>query len=195
MNLVVGLGNPGSRYAFTRHNAGWHVIDVLCGRFPASRRTRSSEGILCGPCRVNGSDIFILKPLTFMNLSGIAVRSAVSKLGLGLEDILVIYDDVALPFGKIRFRARGSAAGHKGMLSIIGHLGSAEFSRIRIGIGGKAPEDDLSDYVTNPFTAEELEALPSICENAVDSVLLWVTQGPEVAMRETNAPPAEKRGR
>lgn len=123
-----------------------------------------------------------------MNLSGIAVKSAVSRLGADLSEIIVVYDDVALPFGRIRMRPGGSAGGHKGMLSIIGLLGSGEFSRLRIGIGGEDLVKDLAGYVTEPFSPREREMLPEICERAADSILLWLSGGVESAMRETNAP-------
>lgn len=195
MNLVIGLGNPGARYAWTRHNAGWHVLDSLRSRLAASEKSRSPEGILWGPCFASDKRIFLLKPMTFMNLSGIAVKSVVSMLGVDLSNILVVYDDIALPFGRMRIRPGGSAGGHKGMLSIIGHLGSGEFSRLRIGIGGEDPVEDLADYVTEPFSLREREALPGVCEKAVDSVLLWLSSGAEDAMRETNAPPRTEWGR
>jgi PTH1 family peptidyl-tRNA hydrolase len=127
-----------------------------------------------------------------MNLSGVAVRQAVSGLGIDLADILVIYDDIALPFGRMRIRPKGSAGGHKGMLSIIGLLGSAEFARLRIGIGGAVKEGDLSDFVTDPFNRDEREALPGILERASDAVLLWLSCGTGDAMRITNAAPEKE---
>ncbi|MDO9509438.1 MAG: aminoacyl-tRNA hydrolase [Thermovirgaceae bacterium] len=191
---MVGLGNPGARYAWTRHNAGWHVIDRLCERLAAPEKKRSPDGIVWGPCFASEKRFFLLKPMTFMNLSGIAVKSVTSMLGLDLADILVVYDDVALPFGKIRLRPGGSAGGHKGMLSVIGHLGSGEFARLRIGIGGEYPVEDLSDYVTEPFSPREREALQGVCERAVDAVLLWLLRGTEDSMRDTNAPPGKEPG-
>ena len=193
MNLVVGLGNPGARYAWTRHNAGWHVLDSLRIRLAAPEKSRSPEGILWGPCFASGKRVFLLKPMTFMNLSGIAVKSVVTRLGIDIPDILVVYDDVALPFGRIRIRPGGSAGGHKGMISIIGLLGTGEFSRLRIGIGGEDQVADLADYVTEPFSPVEKAALPDICERAADSVLLWLSGGTEAAMRETNSPPGKER--
>ncbi len=186
---MVGLGNPGARYSKTRHNAGWLVIDRLRERLAAPEKKRSPEGIIWGPCFVSDKKFFLLKPMTFMNLSGIAVKSVASVMGLSSADILVVYDDIALPFGRIRLRPGGSAGGHKGMLSIIGHLGSGEFARLRIGIGGEDPAGDLSDYVTEPFSPREKDALPEVCERAADAVLLWLSRGAEGAMRETNAPP------
>lgn len=192
---MIGLGNPGSRYAWTRHNAGWHVLDRLRSRLAAPEKSRSPEGILWGPCFAFDKRVFLLKPMMFMNLSGIAVRNIVTWLSVDLSDILVVYDDVALPFGRIRIRPGGSAGGHKGMLSIIALLGSGEFPRLRIGIGGEGPVEDLADYVTEPFSHREREELPEICERAADSVLLWLSSGVEDAMRETNAPPRNERGR
>jgi PTH1 family peptidyl-tRNA hydrolase len=147
-----------------------------------------------GPCQVNGEKVFLLKPMTYMNLSGIAVKGAVLGLGINLDEIMIVYDDIALPFGRIRFRTGGSAGGHRGMVSVIGHLGSAEIARIRIGIGGSDPDRELADYVTDPFSREELSLLPSICDRAADSVLLWISRGPDEAMRVTNAPPDRSRG-
>lgn len=194
MNLVVGLGNPGARYAWTRHNAGWHVLDSLRARLVAPEKTRSPEGILWGPCFASDKRVFLLKPMTFMNLSGISVKGVVSRLGMEMSDILVVYDDIALPFGRIRIRPGGSAGGHKGMLSIIDHLGSGEFPRLRIGIGSEDAVGDLADYVTTPFSTREREALPEICIRSVDSILLWLSRGVEYAMRETNAPQQTQRG-
>ncbi len=193
MILVAGLGNPGSRYAWTRHNAGWHVIDLLRERLSAPRWSSTRESEIWGPCKVDDHKVFLLKPMTYMNLSGVAVKRSVRSLGIDLEDIIVVYDDIALPFGRIRFRPGGSAGGHRGMISVIGHMGSAEIARIRIGIGGSDPDRELIDYVTDPFTREELSLLPSICDRASDSVLLWISRGPEETMRVTNAPPDHPR--
>ncbi len=189
MKLVVGLGNPGVRYAWTRHNAGWHVLDLLRERLSSRERSRSLESILWGPSSVSGEQVFLLKPMTYMNLSGVAVKRAFHSLDLGLDDILVIYDDIALPLGRIRLRAKGSAGGHKGMISIIAHLGSLEFPRLRIGIEGEDPRRDLSDYVTGPFSPSEMAALPGICERGADVVLLWISRGIEEAMRQANSSP------
>ncbi len=172
MKLVVGLGNPGVRYAWTRHNAGWHVLDLLRSRL-SSRERSVLESILWGPSSVSGEQVFLLKPMTYMNLSGVAVKRAFRSLDLGLDDILVIYDDIALPFGRIRLRAQGSAGGHKGMISIIAHLGSLEFPRLRIGIEGEDPRRDLSDYVTGSFLL--LKWPP--CQEYVKGVRMWCSSG------------------
>lgn len=129
-----------------------------------------------------------MKPMTYMNLSGNAVRKVFWSLDLGLEDLLVVYDDVALPFGRIRLRGRGSAGGHKGMVSVIANLGSIDFPRLRIGIGSPGVQRELVDFVTDPFSQEELTELPSICEKAGSAVMTWISRGLDEAMREANQP-------
>lgn len=188
MKLVVGLGNPGVRYAWTRHNVGWHVIDILRQRIGAGKHSMSMDSQLWGPRFVDGEKVLLMKPMTYMNLSGNAVRKAFRSLGLGLEDLLVVYDDVALPFGRIRLRAKGSAGGHKGMVSVIANLGSLDFPRLRIGIGSPGLQRDLVDFVTDPFSKEELTELPAICEKAANAVLTWISSGLDEAMREANQP-------
>ena len=177
MKLVVGLGNPGARYAWTRHNAGWHVLDLLRQRLGAPKSSLTLDSQAWGPIPVDGQRVLLLKPLTYMNLSGSAVIKAFRFFHIGLEDLLVVYDDAALPFGRIRLRARGSAGGHKGMISIIAHLGSLDFPRLRIGIDSSGPNKDLAEYVTDVFSPEELAELPAVVERAADVALIWITRG------------------
>ena len=188
MKLVVGLGNPGVRYAWTRHNAGWHVLDLLRQRIGAGKHSLSMDSQVWGPRLVDGEQVLLMKPMTYMNLSGNAVRKVFWSLDLGLEDLLVVYDDVALPFGRIRLRGRGSAGGHKGMVSVIANLGSIDFPRLRIGIGSPGVQRELVDFVTDPFSQEELTELPSICEKAGSAVRTWISRGLDEAMREANQP-------
>lgn len=194
MKLVVGLGNPGVRYAWTRHNAGWHVLDLLRQRLGAPKSSLSLDSHAWGPIPVDGERVLLLKPMTYMNLSGSAVMKAFRFFDIGLEDLLVIYDDAALPFGRIRLRARGSAGGHKGMVSIIAHLGSLDFPRLRIGIDSSGPQKDLAEYVTEVFSPEELAELPAVVERAADVALVWITRGTDEAMREANSPPPDTSG-
>src|SRR3954447_18398223 len=135
MKIVVGLGNPGDQYAKTRHNIGWMVLDRLADRagWTGKGRTRDASAIATG--RFRGLDLTIVKPLTFMNDSGVAVRKVLAREHAPLGDMLVVTDDFALPFGKLRFREGGSAGGHNGLRSIIGELGNEKFSRLRVGIG------------------------------------------------------------
>lgn len=168
------------------------MLDLIRERLGARERSRSLESVLWGPVTVSGEKVFLLKPMTYMNLSGVAVKRVFNSLDLDLDDMIVIYDDIALPFGRIRLRARGSAGGHKGMISIIGHLGSLEFPRLRIGIDGEEQRRNLSDYVTEPFSPSEMIALPSVCGRGGDVVLLWIARGIEEAMREANSPRERK---
>jgi PTH1 family peptidyl-tRNA hydrolase len=141
-----------------------------------------------GPVPVDGERVLLMKPMTYMNLSGSAVMKAFRHFDLDPENLLVIYDDAALPFGRIRLRARGSAGGHKGMVSIIAQLGSLDFPRLRIGIGSAGPEKDLAEYVTEVFSPEELADLPSVVDRSADVALAWITRGIDEAMREANSP-------
>lgn len=187
MKLVVGLGNPGVRYAWTRHNTGWHVLDLLRRRLGAPKHALSMDSQAWGPIPVDGERVLLMKPMTYMNLSGSAVVKTFRYFDLDLENLLVIYDDAALPFGRIRLRARGSAGGHKGMISIIAQLGSLDFPRLRIGIGSSGPEKDLAEYVTEVFSPEELADLPTVVDRSADVVLSWITRGIDEAMREANS--------
>jgi PTH1 family peptidyl-tRNA hydrolase len=179
MKLIVGLGNPGQRYERTRHNLGFLVID----RLAAQHRVALAEGIcrsvvgegFCGENR-----IVLAKPQTFMNLSGEAVECLARECSA--QDVIVICDDLDLPFGRIRIRARGGAGGHRGVLSIIERLGGAPFYRVRVGIGRPQPEVDPVEYVLQPFSAEESEQLQSIVERAAESVISLLRDGPARAM-------------
>lgn len=180
MKLIAGLGNPGAEYAFTRHNMGWLCVDhiVLNKNCGASQNKFHSEFWKSG-------DVIFIKPLTFMNLSGVAVSEAVNFYKIELENILIIYDDMALPFGKLRLRARGSAGGHNGLTSILGALGSIEVPRLRIGIG-HAP-GSMINYVLGHLSGEERENLPDIEDKVEQAVNLWLDKDIQKAMTFINA--------
>ncbi|TAM56651.1 MAG: aminoacyl-tRNA hydrolase [Chloroflexota bacterium] len=183
MKIVVGLGNPGSRYAGTRHNVGWMVVDRLADRAGWSGgRERDAAKVVWG--RYGGLDLTLVKPLTFMNDSGVAVRKALARGRTPLEDLLVVCDDFALPFGRLRLREAGSAGGHNGLRSIIGELGGQKFARLRVGIG--APEPAAIDHVLSRFTADEQAALPQVVEAAADAVEVWAREGPARAANRWN---------
>ncbi|MCL1883625.1 MAG: aminoacyl-tRNA hydrolase [Defluviitaleaceae bacterium] len=155
MKIIVGLGNPGDSYKGTRHNVGFEAIDKLCYDFnitlKANRRFRAN----IGEGRIENTSLMFVKPSTYMNLSGESVKLAVDYYKLPPSEVIVIYDDVSLPVGDVRVRERGGANGQKGMLNIIDHLNTDEFTRIRIGIGSKPPSWTLSDYVLSRFLREE----------------------------------------
>ena len=183
MKVVVGLGNPGGQYATTRHNIGWMVLDRLAERAGWSGgRERDASRIVWG--RFRGLDLTLAKPLTFMNDSGLAVRKLLARERAPLGDLLVVYDDFALPFGKLRFRENGGPGGHNGMRSIVGELGTETFSRLRVGIG--APERGFVDHVLAPFQPDEKERLDSLLDAAADAVEEWARHGTNKAANRFN---------
>ncbi|HHW98520.1 MAG TPA: aminoacyl-tRNA hydrolase [Firmicutes bacterium] len=184
MKLIVGLGNPGLRYKDTRHNAGFRVISQLAKRHQI--KVNGSMGpAIYGQGQIAGQQVILLQPTTYMNRSGAAVSYAVRQKQLALADILIVYDDLDLPLGKIRLRAAGSAGGHKGIGSIIDTLGSQEINRLRIGIG-RPDAKEIVDYVLEPFAKDELPILEEAVERACDAIVLWVEEGLELAASRFN---------
>ena len=189
--LIVGLGNPGIKYAFTRHNAGFLVIDELASRSKA--RLREVRGQSCiARTFVAGREVILAKPLTFMNRSGIAVAALLRLFSLGRENLLVVYDDLDLPSGRIRLRASGGSGGHKGMASIIALLQSEEIARLRLGIGRPdSSEESIGgseiDYVLSPFSPAEEKIVLEAVLRAADAVEVFLTRGLEEAMNRYNA--------
>ena len=181
MKLIVGLGNPGKEYEGTRHNLGFLVIDRLAQRNNVALSEQLCESWVGEWC-CGGEKILLAKPQTFMNRSGAAVECLMREYQRSVEDLVVIYDDLDLPFGRSRIRPRGSAGGHRGMLSILEQLAGAPFYRVRVGIGRPPEGIAPTDYVLEPFNAEELEALKGIVDRAAESVLSLVTDGPAQAM-------------
>lgn len=183
MKLIVGLGNPGRRYERTRHNAGFRALDRLADeerlRWRRAWRAAAQWAEWPGVGR-------LVKPQTYMNRSGAAVDFFLKKCGITPRDLIVVYDDLDLERGRIRVRARGSAGGHNGMRSVIGALGSDDFARVRIGIRGPEPVDDVVAYVLSPFTGEEQRAMEVAIERAVRAVRCMVTDGTEKAMNDFN---------
>ncbi len=184
MKVVVGLGNPGSQYAGTRHNVGWLVMDRLAERagWDGRGRQRDSSNVVGG--RYRGLDLTLVKPLTYMNESGLAVRKVLAREHAPLSDILVIADDFALPFGKLRFREGGSHGGHNGLRSIIDELQTEKFSRLRVGIG--APDQGFIDHVLAPFQPDERQRLDRLLEAAADAVEEWARHGTSKAANRFN---------
>ncbi|MFQ5585721.1 MAG: aminoacyl-tRNA hydrolase [Thermodesulfobacteriota bacterium] len=184
MRLIVGLGNPGDRYASTRHNIGFMVVDriALTYDIPVDRKGFQS---LHGKGILGASRLILMKPQTFMNRSGEAVREVAAYFRISPCDILVIYDDVDLPFGRLRIRAGGGSGGHRGMRSIISTLGTDQFPRVRIGIG--RPEgDDVSGYVLSTFTGDEREVLDKVVGRVADAVEIICVRGIGEAMDRFN---------
>ena len=183
--LVVFLGNPGPKYAGTRHNAGFLTADAAEKRYRVSIN-RSRFKALTATCEIGGEKVLFLKPQTFMNLSGDAVQQAVSFYKLPADHVLVISDEMALPVGKIRIKPKGSAGGHNGLKSIISVLGTESFPRIRLGVGEAPPDFDVKDWVLSTFRNGDAEAISSAAEKAAQAIETYITLGPEKAMNQFN---------
>lgn len=184
MKVVVGLGNPGSQYAGTRHNVGWLVMDRLAERagWDGRARQRDSSNVVGG--RYRGLDLTLVKPLTYMNDSGLAVRKVLAREHAPLQDILVVADDFALPFGRLRFREAGSHGGHNGLRSIIDELGTEKFARLRVGIGD--PVRNARDHVLSRFEPDETQRLDELLDAAADAVEGWARDGTSKAANRFN---------
>lgn len=183
MKLIVGLGNPGRRYAHTRHNVGFDVIDMLAKQNHIRVLRRASHAVI-GQGTIAGEEVILAKPQTFMNLSGSSVADIARKLHIKPEDIIVIYDEAALPVGKIRIRPGGSAGGHNGMKSIIHHLRTQEFPRIRIGIG--AMRGNNVDYVLSRFSRADAAVVRDAMIDAANALEAIFRDGIEPAMNKYN---------
>ena len=184
MKIVVGLGNPGPEYRNTRHNIGFRVLEQLAARHRVERQESKYDSIIA-EIRIKGERILLVKPLTYMNLSGRSVQPLVHWHKLDLADLMVIYDDMDLPVGSLRIRANGGSGGHKGMKSIIGRLNTEEFSRVRIGIG-RPDQHDPTDWVLGRFSGTEKELIESTVNKAADAVETWITKGLSEAMNAYN---------
>ncbi|MBN1341179.1 MAG: aminoacyl-tRNA hydrolase [Phycisphaerae bacterium] len=191
MKLVVGLGNPGRRYAKTRHNLGYQVVDVLAERWRADVTQQKFNGLL-GRARCDEHEVVLLKPTTFMNRSGESVLAVRQFFKLALEDLLVVMDDLDLPVGRVRVRGNGSAGGHKGLGDIIRRLGSDEITRVRIGIGSTSDRDTVN-YVLGRADEQEEALLAGGVSAAADAVTCWIRGGTERAMNEFNGLPTPAR--
>ena len=167
-HIVVGLGNPGAEYLHTRHNAGFLAIDYICNKYNA-RVNKSAHKALVGEATIGGKRVLLVKPQTYMNLSGESIKSALDFYKIKPENVIVIYDDISLDVGRLRVRRDGSAGGHNGIKSIIANIGTQIFPRIKVGVGQKPhPDYDLASWVLSEFKNDELKALegtfPTVCE-------------------------------
>jgi len=182
--LLVGLGNPGIRYARTRHNIGFMVLERLAGSMDLSFREKTDYRVCSGS--ISGHRVILMEPLTFMNRSGSAVRKVFSKYTVLPENIVVIHDDLDLESGKLKIRKKGSSGGHKGIESVIQYLGAQDFIRVRIGIG-RNPLIPTEDYVLSKFGKDEQPLIKEAVTRAVDAVSCIVTEGPDRAMNKFNS--------
>ena len=185
--LVVGLGNPGREYRETRHNIGFMVVDQVAAAH-GMRLMRVQNRALISIGKIAGEKVILAKPQTFMNISGTAVGGLVNFYKIPLSNLIVIHDDLDLPFGMMRLRPSGGSAGQKGVRSIIDRLGSEDFSRLRIGIGRPASAKHGADYVLRGFYTSEKEELPFILKRAAEAVEVFLSEGIDQAMNRFNGP-------
>ncbi len=182
--LVVGLGNPGERYRLTRHNLGFVAVERLAAELGAGRKS-----LECNALVARAGDLWLAWPQTYMNRSGYSVRCLVERHDIARERLLVVYDEIDLPLGRMRLRRQGSPAGHRGMESVIRSLASREIARLRIGVApadGSEPAGELSDYVLEPFCRDEREAAAAAAERAAEACVCWWREGAQEAMNRFN---------
>ena len=182
MKLIAGLGNPGEQYQSSRHNLGFLTLDYLAGRHDIPLKKQGFEALF-GKGIIGNERILLAKPQTYMNLSGIALERLVSYFKVDIKDLIVVHDDLDLPFETIRLKKGGGEGGHKGLMSIVQHVGSADFIRVRIGIGKPMRKAMVERYVLSPFAEEEQNAVPSILAVACDVVGEVILSGVETAMQ------------
>jgi PTH1 family peptidyl-tRNA hydrolase len=185
MRLIVGLGNPGPEYAWTPHNLGFLALDRLA-ELAGARVERPEAKSLLGRGRLAGHEVLLAKPQTFMNVSGLAVRDLLARFECDPAETIVLLDDVALPWGMIRVRERGTAGGHNGLKSIIGALGTMEFTRVRMGVQPEHPVDDLADYVLRPMRRAVMESAAEMLDAAAEAVQAILADGVGRAMTRFN---------
>lgn len=187
MFLIVGLGNPGRLYMHNRHNVGFHVVELLAKRHSLVFDRRKAKAQIARG-RIGDADVTLAKPQTFMNLAGASVAPLLSALRLTPTDLLVVYDDLDLPVGALRLRPGGSAGGHHGMESIIAHVGSREFARLRVGIGrpGDRSPDEVADYVLSNFSTSERRVMADVYARACEAIECILSEGLSAAMNKHN---------
>jgi peptidyl-tRNA hydrolase, PTH1 family len=186
VKLIVGLGNPGIEYQFTPHNLGFLTVDRLADRLKTTISNRHAKAVN-GRARIGDDDVLLAKPETYMNLSGMSVRELVEKYEVSpATDLIVVHDELDLPFGTVRIKLRGGSAGHNGLESIFGALGPEEFIRVRLGISPEHPVRDGASYVLAQFKKSQYEAVDLLLDTAADAVTAIVTDGAQAAMNRFN---------
>lgn len=183
MKVICGLGNPGRKYRLTRHNIGFVFLEYIQNQLDNSLKPGKGEYNFC-EIDIQNQPVILLQPLTYMNLSGVAVYQALEQFRLDSSDLLIVYDDFHLPFGEIRFRKKGSSGGHNGINSVIYHLQTEIFARLKIGIGNDF--EDSVDFVLSKFSRVELKSIEPIMKCAYEAVLMWLAEGIDRAMNQFN---------
>lgn len=185
MYIIAGLGNPGKEYEGTRHNVGFSVIDALGSKYNIDVDTAKHKGLI-GKGIIEGQRVILVKPLTFMNLSGECIREVLDYYKAGADDLIVVFDDISLEPGKLRLRAKGSAGGHNGIKSVIAHLGTDGFKRIKFGVGDKPKGWDLADWVLSRFPQDKTKDIEQGIERACDAAVCIMTEGIASGMNKYN---------
>ena len=186
MIIIAGLGNPTKEYEGTRHNVGFQVIDKIAEKYNIAVDAKKGRAYV-GKGIIEGQKVLLVKPQTYMNLSGESIRELVDYFKVDpKEELLVIYDDISLDVGQLRIRKKGSAGGHNGIKNIIAHLGTQEFPRIKVGVGDKPPRMDLADYVLSRFSKEDREKMEQAFKDAAEAVEVMITEGADAAMNQFN---------
>lgn len=185
MKLIAGLGNPGARYKGTRHNVGFEVVDALASRQRLAWESAKVEGLVAR-ARFGAEPALLLKPLTFMNLSGDAVQGLAHYFKIDVPDIIVVTDDVNLPLGRLRARKSGTEGGHNGLRSVAQRLGTIEYPRLRVGVGRGDGDRELADHVLSKFEPDEMPGIEAAIARAADAAELFVTDGIDVVMNRFN---------
>lgn len=186
MYIIAGLGNPGNKYEKTRHNVGFQVIDRLASKYHIDMNMKKHKAIT-GTGVIEGVKVLLVKPQTYMNLSGESIREVIDFYKVDPEEeLLVIYDDISLHPGQLRIRKKGSAGGHNGIKNIIQHLGTQTFPRIKVGVGEKPEGYDLADYVLGHFSKEDAKEMEDAYDRAVQAAAVILTDGPDKAMNDYN---------
>lgn len=194
MKLIIGLGNPGSKYQSTRHNIGFLALDAIASRYDISISLKGFDA-LYGKGKISGVPVLLAKPQTFMNISGASTKKLVDYFKIELEDIIVVHDDIDLPFNSIRLKAGGGHAGHKGLISIIDELGDPSFFRVRIGIGKPPDRFIVERYVLEQFTNDEVKFLPEITTRVNNAVAMILSSGIQAAMNQYNERSANQKNK
>ena len=193
MYLIVGLGNPGTEYAATRHNIGFDMVTYLSDKYRIPMSGKEGKAIV-GKGLIEGQKVMLAQPQTYMNLSGESVRALMDYYKLSEEDVIILYDDISMPVGQVRIRPKGSAGGHNGIKSIIQHLGTKEFLRIKIGVGDKPVNGDLVKHVLGRFSKEEDAMIRDVFELAERGLLALMLENVAVAMNTVNGIKIERNG-
>jgi len=184
--IIAGLGNPGKDYEYTRHNAGFLALDLLCNKYNF-RTDRVKYQAMTATVSIDGHSCLVMRPQTYMNLSGNAIKEAADFYKIPPENVIVLYDDISLPLGTLRIRKKGSAGGHNGIKSIIAQLGSDNFPRLKIGVGEKPdPDSDLKDHVLGRFSKEDMNTIKAAMTKAVDAIPFILNGDTEGAMSRYN---------